>query len=185
MGLWKRLALLAYALACVVGVGALTLAWAQPWTDVALAAYGIDLHVLPVSAVVAACVAVVALSAVVALLRALFSPRPAPRSLHPVGCEGVEVTVRALESSVRAAVEEDGSFLVEEVRGTLRRRSAEARFAVEVIPLIEANVREAARAAQERANAACERLVGVPCAAVTLKVLPATTVTVQKELPDE
>ena len=185
MRLIKRLALLVYVLACVAGVGALALSWAEPWTGFSLETYGINLRALPESAVLVACLAVVALGALVVLCRALFSPRPAPRTLHPVGCAGIEITLRALESSVRAAVEEDGSFMVEEVRGKLRRRSAEARFTVEVIPLVEADVRGAARAAQQRADAACERLIGVPCAAVTLKVLPATTTTVQKELPDE
>lgn len=186
MRLVKRLALIVYVLACVAGVGALALVWAEPWTGVSLAAYGVNLRALPFSAVLACCLGVVALGALVVLLRALFSPRPAPRAVHPAGSEHIEVTVRALESSVRAAVEEGDAFLVESVAGKVRRRKpGEARFDVEVIPLVEENLRDEAGAAQKRAAAACERLMGVACADVRVKVLPAKTVTVRKESNDE
>lgn len=179
----KRLVLLVYVLACAV---CLTAGAYGLLPHAVLPTLPIDLHAQPARVAMGVSLCVIGVSGVAALLRALFSPRPAPRAVHPVGSDNIEVAVRALESSVRAAVEEDGSFLVECAEGSVRRRKPqEARFSVEVIPLVEHDVRAAARAAQERAAAACERLVGAPCAAVRVKVLPAKTVIVQKGLDDE
>lgn len=179
----KRLVYLVYVVACAV---CLTAGAYELLPSSFLPALPVDLHAQPARVVLGVSLCVVGVSAVVALLRAVFSPRPAPRAVRPAGSENLEIAVRALESSVRAAVEEDGAFLVERVEGSVRRRKPqEARFAVEVIPLVEHDVKDAVRAAQERASAACERLVGSPCATVRLKVLPAKTVTVQKESSDE
>lgn len=176
MRLIQRLALLAYAAAAVLGVGSLALAWA----DISIPVFS-SLLERPFAAVEGVLLCIVALNVLVSVGRALFSPRRAPRAVQ-VPETTIEVTVRALESSVRAAVEESGAFMVDRVEGKVPRRSPDrARFTVEVVPLIEEGIAEAAAGAQERANAACERLVGAPCANVRVVVLPAVTTTVVRK----
>ena len=175
----KRIALLVYLLACAFAVGSLACAHVGPYAD----RFADLLGMRPYRVAVGICLVVVAVHLAITLGRVLFSPRPAHDYVYPDGSVAVEVTVRALEASVRFAVEETGELMVEDVSARTRGKHArDALFAVAVVPLVDEGLAEVASRAQERAQAACERLVGVPVAEVRVKLLPHRTTVVRKEI---
>ena len=174
----KRIALLVYLLACSFSVGSLCLAQMGPYTD----RFADLLGMRPYRIAVGVCLAIVAVQLLVTLGRVLFAPRPVRDLVYPESTMGIEVSLDALRSSVRAAVEETGELLVESVGGRASSSHPEsAVFEVAVVPLVDEGLAQVATAAQERAMAACQRLVGMPVAQVRVRVLPSKTTVVRKE----
>ena len=97
----KRIALLVYLLACSFSVGSLCLAQMGPYTD----RFADLLGMRPYRIAVGVCLAIVAVQLLVTLGRVLFAPRPVRDLVYPESTMGIEVSLDALRSSVRAAVE--------------------------------------------------------------------------------
>ena len=175
----KRIALLVYALACLFSVGSLALAQMGPYTQ----RFADLLGMLPYRIAVGVCLGIVGVQVVVSAARAVFTPRPVRSVVYPDETMGIEVSLDALAASVRAAVEETGELMVESVDAHARNpRPDSAVVEAVVIPLVDEDLVACAVAAQERADAACQRLAGAQIAEVRVRVLPSKTTVVRKEV---
>ena len=101
------------------------------------------------------------------------------------GNPNIEVSVAALASVARAAAE-DADVMIEHVEARVAGRDkGEARITIEAIALTQQNLEGLALRVQDRAQEACDQMLGVPGAQVKVRFLPSTTVTVTKEVAGE
>ncbi len=130
------------------------------------------------------CLVVLALGALITVL-AVFLARREPVSIHPGGNPEIEVTLGALESTIRTAAERE-DVLVESVEGRiLGRERDQLRATVEVIAFTNQGLTELAERIQHSIERACAETLGTPGVTARVRFLPAKTTVVTKEVPHE
>lgn len=128
------------------------------------------------------CTGVAALSMLVSAIVA-YAQRPDPTCVHPRGNPDIEVTLAALTSAARKAAPGEDDVLIESVEGRIAGRDrSEARLTIEAIAFAESGLEQLAARMQQRAEEACERMLGTPGVRVRVRFLPSKTTIVTKEV---
>ncbi len=176
----RKVAIVVYLLAGIIVVGAFAGSLFGPYTDRVR-----SLLATPAGRIaIVICLAVVALH-ILASFIALCTDRPEPPRMRLAGNPNIEVSVAALASVARAAAE-DADVMIEHVEARVTGRDkGEARITIEAIALTQQNLEGLALRVQDRAQEACDQMLGVPGAQVKVRFLPSTTVTVTKEVAGE
>lgn len=115
----RRFCLIVFALAGMSCLCALALPWIGPYQREAAALMDNDYYYYAMQVVLA----ITALGILVALLRALFTPRKRKTVLvDAMGRDSITVTTNAISSQAMHVVEEDGNFVAEKVRVHAKKR---------------------------------------------------------------
>ena len=134
--------------------------------------------------VFAVCIGILVLYALILFFYMIFK-RPEPKCVHPGGNEEIQITLKALESVVRASAPED-DMMVENIRIKVKGRDqGTARVRIEVIPLTNHGLEQMGERIQERVTTACENMLGTPGVEVRVRFLPSKTETIIKEASGE
>lgn len=175
---FKKLCALVYLLSALAVLGLVTGLTYGPFT----ARFERLLDRPAAQVAIAVCLVLLALGALITVL-AIFLARREPTCLNPGGNPDIEVSLSALNSTVRTAAERE-DVLVESVSGRISGRDRDqVRFKVEVIAFTDQGLTELARRIQLRIERACEETLGVPGATALVRFLPAKTTVVTKEVP--
>lgn len=112
---------------------------------------------------------------------AIWAQRPEPASIRLGGDQAVEVSLTAVLSVARtAAMEHD--VLVERCWGRIKGRERDSvEITLELIAFTDTGLEALAHAVRQRVSRACEDMLGVSCATVRVRFLPAKTTVVTKE----
>lgn len=134
----KRIGLFVFSLAALFTLVALTLPWVGPWTKWATSLIYTPWYFMLLQGTVA----ITAIGALVALLRAIFAPRNAKSVIVSTeGGDQITVATSAISSQAVHVVEQNGDYVVEKVLVSARRRGR-VRVAVRVRPAYAVNVTE-------------------------------------------
>lgn len=115
----RRFCLFVFALAGMSCLFALALPWIGPYQREATALMDNDYYYYGMQVVLA----ITALGILVALLRALFTPRKRKTVLvDKMGKDSITITTNAISSQAMHVVEEDGNFVAEKVRVHAKKR---------------------------------------------------------------
>lgn len=156
MNVLKRIALFVFGVAGIVCLATLTLPWLGPWTKWATGMLSVPWYLTMVEA----CLAITAVGVVVALLRALLTPRKTKSVVVSRGGQDqVTVTTAAISSQAAHIVEADRDFFAEKVTVTARRRG-HVRVSMRLRPAHAVNVTEEGRRLQEELTSGLSRLCG-------------------------
>lgn len=176
----KKICAFIYLLAAIVVLGFLTGLTFGPFTG----RFDALLERDSVRAVLAVCLVVLALGALVTVV-ATFAARREPTCVHPDGNPDIEVSVAALESIARRAAESQG-ILVESVRGRVMSADrSQVRFTIEAIAFADAGLKELAEYLQGYVAGVCNEMLGSTGVSVLVRFLPSKTTIVTKEAPRE
>lgn len=180
MRIFKKICALVYLLSAIVVLGLVTGLTYGPFT----ARFERLLDHPVAQVVLAVCLVLLALGALITVL-AIFLARREPTCLNPGGNPDIEVSLSALDSTVRSAAEREG-VLVESVRGRIFGRSRDqVRFTVEAIAFTDQGLTELAERVQASIEHACEQTLGASGVTALVRFLPAKTTVVTKEVPRE